>query len=81
MTQYLFRGVLVTEIEKEKISDSIVKLERVCPFCKKRIVREISIFEWSDIYFGEDLHLIDPNVREMFITGICEKCWPEEPDE
>ena len=60
-------------------------LEVPCPFCGKVTELEIPTDEWLDGLeaYKNGTHVqyawpnLSPAQRELFITGICEKCWPD----
>jgi hypothetical protein len=55
----------------------------ICPFCQQPNVKPISRKALKEIQdWGASNCLdLDASLRELFITGICDKCWPDEPDE
>lgn len=69
------------EISEDEYTDAVI-CKRVCPFCGKKKSIETDIKELGIILFKKrGLEQTNPSLREMFITGICDDCWPAEPDE
>jgi len=54
-----------------------------CPFCQRANLQPISRRALKEILDWGASNCLDlkPSLRELFMTGICDDCWPAEPDE
>jgi hypothetical protein len=80
-------GVAVPKVvQMKKVMDKICEIE--CPQCKKVSVIRVNSLDYKDRERGKLIQEAFPYLRadqrEMFITGICGKCWskmfPEEEE-
>ena len=57
----------------------LIQVETICPFCGHTniiMVDENDYLDWKDGKLAQDAFwYLDPDEREMLISGVCPKCW------
>jgi len=80
-----FRHVKVTIAYPVKAPTNRAPLLAIatCPLCNHPNIQPISRRALKDIKDWGASNCLDlkPSLRELFMTGICDECWPDEPDE
>lgn len=64
------------------MSEAIIKLKKICPFCAAENELELTESQLKAYDDGNLVQNVFPDKsadwREMFITGICPKCWDSQ---
>ncbi len=57
----------------------------MCPFCHETNIKPMTKGQLRELkswnYQASQCLDFSPSLRELFISGICDRCWPDEPDE
>ncbi len=65
-------------------NDKTVTIENTCPFCKKSRTLQVAKEAFNNWSTGMAIQRAMPNAsaddREFFITGMCNDCFPKDPD-
>ena len=72
-----------TQLQVIRQSGDNVILVRKCPFCGKEVRKEMNAKEFDDgveayrrgAHIQDAFPKADASLREMLMTGICDKCW------
>lgn len=60
-----------------------VNLEKTCVCCGKKVPISVEVRDWERFNQPNRPHVQDcfpyltPSEREMFISGVCQKCWED----
>ena len=56
-----------------------------CPICHQVNIKPMTKSQLRELkswdYQVSQCLDFSPSLRELFISGICDECWPDEPDE